>query len=172
MIELAKSLEYITILPDQLDKDPWKLNVQNGAIDLKTGKIGIHQRDNLITKILPVEYNPRATCPTWLSFLDRIMDGNSDLIRFLQKGVGYSLTGSTSEQCLLILHGHGANGKSVFLSTIASVLGAYSDQTPVSTLMIKRGESVPNDIARLKGTRFVVAVEVEAGQRLAESLVK
>ena len=172
MIELAKSLENITIMPDQLDKDPWKLNVQNGTINLKTGQIGTHKRDDLITKILPVAYDPSAKCPTWLTFLDRIMGGDTELIRFLQKGVGYSLTGSTSEQCLLIIHGNGANGKSVFLSTIASLLGAYATQTPVTTLMVKRNESIPNDIARLKGARFVAAVEAEEGQRLAESAVK
>lgn len=172
MIELAKSLEYITILPDQLDKDPWKLNVQNGTIDLKTGQIGTHKRDDLITKILPVAYNPSAKCPTWLMFLDRIMDGNLDLIRFLQKAIGYSLTGSISEQCIFILYGGGANGKSVFLSTISFLMGDYAAQSPISTLTVKKGESVPNDLARLKGKRFVSASESEVGQMLAESLIK
>lgn len=155
-----------------LDSDPWLLNVANGVLDLRTGELHAHARERLCTKLAPINYDPGAVCPTWDAFLSRIMSGNSNLVAFLQRAVGYSLTGNTSEQCLFILHGTGANGKSTFLTTIGALLGDYAAQTPTDTLMVKRGESIPNDLARLVGTRFVTAVEAEEGRRLAESLVK
>jgi len=100
------------------------------------------------------------------------MDGNQGLIEFLQTAVGYSLTGDISERVMFILYGRGANGKSTFLKTLDSVFGEYASTTPTSTLYSKRFEGVPNDIARLKGQRFVIAIESEEERRLAESLVK
>lgn len=100
------------------------------------------------------------------------MAANQELISFLQRSVGYSLTGDTSEQCLFILHGSGANGKSTFLQTIASILGDYAMSTPTETLLVKPRGAIPSDVARLKGARFVTASEAEAEQRLAESLIK
>lgn len=90
----------------------------------------------------------------------------------MQKAVGYSLTGSTEEQCLFILHGTGANGKSTFLNTISTMLGDYARQTPTDALLVKRGDGLSNDVARLHGARLVSAVEVEGGRRLAEAQVK
>jgi putative DNA primase/helicase len=94
------------------------------------------------------------------------------LIRFVQRAVGYSLTGSTNEQCLFILYGSGANGKSTFLNTISAMLGDYARQTPTDTLLVKRGDGISNDVARLHGARFVSAMEVDNGRRLAEAQVK
>jgi P4 family phage/plasmid primase-like protien len=173
MIETSKSLNGIPVLPDDLDKHPWTLNVNNGEIDLRTGKLEGHKRENLITKLAPVTYDPNAKCPTWESFLCRIMNGNTSLIGFLQRAIGYALTGDTGEQCLFILYGAGANGKSVFLDTVSALFGEdYAQNTPASTLMVRRNEGIPNDIAALKGARLITAIEAEEGQRLAESLVK
>jgi putative DNA primase/helicase len=172
-IEHAKSLHGISILPDKFDRPQWILNVENGTIDLKTGKLMPHRREDLITKLAQVTLDPYAKCPTWDGFLHKIMSGNKNIIDFLQRVIGYSLTGSTREQCLFILHGNGANGKSTFLKTISDMLGNdYVTNTPTQTLMVRRGESIPNDIAALKGARLVTAVEAEEGQKLAESLVK
>jgi putative DNA primase/helicase len=99
------------------------------------------------------------------------MDGNQDLIKFLQKAVGYSLTGSTREQVIFMFDGSGANGKSTFITLVLSLLGDYAQQTPTETLLRKQG-GIPNDIARLKGARFVAAVEAESGRQLAEVLIK
>ena len=107
-----------------------------------------------------------------MSSLSRIMDGNEQLIDFLQRAVGYALTGETSEQCLFIFWGGGANGKSTFLQAMSHVLGDYSMSTPTETLLVKRRGAIPNDVARLKGARFVVACEADAENRLAESLIK
>jgi putative DNA primase/helicase len=172
MVSLAQSEPGIPVTPDQLDRDPWKLTVPNGTLDLRTGALGPHGRADLITKLAPVPYEPDARCPTWLAFLDQITQGQRDLIAFLQRAAGYALTGDTREQCLFILYGTGANGKSTFLNTLRAVLGDYAKQTPTETLLVKRDGGIPNDLARLHGARFVAAVEAEAGRRLAESLVK
>lgn len=120
----------------------------------------------------PHDYNPDAGCDEWEEHLDKVMDGIQTLISFLQRAFGYSLTGDTSERALFILHGSGANGKSVTIDTIANALGDYSLRTPTETLLIKRSEGIPNDVARLMGARFVYASEAESGKRLAESVVK
>ena len=117
-------------------------------------------------------YDPQAACPTWEAFLRRILAEDEDLIRYVQKAVGYSLTGSTDEQCLFILHGSGANGKSTFLNTIGTMLGGLCPADSNRRLLVKRGDSISNDVARLHGARFVSAVEVESGRRLAEAQVK
>jgi putative DNA primase/helicase len=173
MIELAQSEQGTAVTPHKLDIEPWLLNVENGTLDLKTGLLRAHSRKDLITKIAPVPYDKEAVCPTWDKFLDEIMPGDPDLIRFLQKAVGYSLTGDTGEQVLFILFGTGANGKSTFINTILHLLGDYGLQTPTETLLAKKhGTGIPNDLARLKGARFVAAVEAEQGRPLAEALVK
>jgi len=173
MISLAQSEPGIPIDPEELDKDPYLLTCVNGTIDLRTGQLLTHKRENLITQLAPVIYDPEAKCELWIRFLDRIMDGNENLISFLQKVVGYSLTGDTTEQCLFILYGTGANGKSTFLQAISSILGDYAKQTPVETLLVKKHlGGIPNDVARLKGARMVMASEAESGQRIAESLIK
>lgn len=172
MLFMAQSEPGISVTPDKLDADLWALNIDNGTINLQTGQLLAHDPARMITKLAPVDYEPQAKCDLWLSFLDRVMAGNQDLIGFLQRAVGYALTGSIREQVIFILYGIGANGKSSFLETIGSLLGDYAARTPTQTLLLKRGNTIPNDIARLKGARFVTITEVEAGRRLAEGLVK
>lgn len=162
----------LPIVPESLDRDKFLLNLDNGTYDLKALEIRDYDPDDYITKIAPVSHDPKAVCPMWDAFLDRVMGGDPELVYFLQKCVGYSLTGDTSEQCLFILYGEGQNGKSTFLETVSAMIGDYAQQTPVETLMIKRNDSISNDIARLQGARFVAAIEVEEGKRLAESLIK
>ena len=172
MVELAKSEPGIPVLSDQIDSDIWLLNCKNGTLDLRTGELRPHNRKDYITRIIPTEYNPYADFEEWAKFLDRIMNGNRELISFLQRAVGYSLTGSTREQCLFMLYGSGANGKTTFLEAIAETLADYAQRTPTDTLLAKDTSGISNDIARLKGARFVVASEVEEGRKMAESLVK
>ena len=172
MIELVKSEPGIGVVPQQLDTDPWLLAVENGVVNLRTGILRPHDRADLITKIAPVRFDAQATCPTWNAFLERIMSERQPLIAFVQRVVGYTLCGDTSERSLFVLHGVGANGKSTLLDTIRSLLGDYAARTPVETLLVKHGNSIPNDVARLQGKRYVYASEADEGRRLAEALVK
>ena len=155
-----------------LDCDPFVLNVLNGTVDLRTGRLHPHRRENLLTKLAPVSYSPLATCLLWLKFLDRIMDGNQELITYLQRVVGYGLTGDVSEQCLWFFHGTGANGKSTFLTTLLAILGDYGMQSVSDLLMVKNHESHPTERADLLGKRFVATIETEEGNRVAEALMK
>ncbi|RJP72359.1 MAG: hypothetical protein C4532_06295 [Candidatus Abyssobacteria bacterium SURF_17] len=106
----------IIATPDHFDRDPWLLNVNNGAIDLRTGNLREHRPDDLITKIATIDFDPASPPPDrWSRFLDEIFGGNRDLINFVQRVCGYALTGSVCEQKLFLLHGSGANGKPTFL---------------------------------------------------------
>jgi len=172
MIDLARGLEGVPVKSSEMDANSWLLNVNNGTLDLHSGDLHEHARENRITKLAPIAHDPNALCPTWDAFLYRIMAGNMRLIGFLRRAVGYALTGEVSEQCFFILYGTGQNGKSTFLETIGAVLNDYRVHTPTETILTKRGDSIPNDIARLRGARLVTAIETDEGKRLAESLVK
>jgi putative DNA primase/helicase len=170
MVSLAQS--ELPIKPDVFDKNKYFLNVKNGTIDLKTGILHPHKKENYITKVAPVVYDKNAECPEWERFLDRILDGNENLISFMQRAVGYSLSGDVSEQCLFIFWGAGANGKSTFLRTIGTLMGDYSQHAATETILLKKGGGIPNDLARMKGARFVTCSEAEAEHKLAENLIK
>jgi putative DNA primase/helicase len=172
MVDLTQSEPGLQVQQSALDSDPWLLNVQNGTLDLRTGEFRLHRREDLITKIIPTNYNPQATCPAWNAFLEQIMPDNQDQIKFLQKAIGYSLTGSNKEQVLFIFYGTGANGKTTFINVIHSLLGDYAMNTPTETLLVKQGNGIPSDVARLRGARFVSANEAEHGKYVAEALVK
>jgi putative DNA primase/helicase len=172
LISLAKSCDGIPVSPLELNVNEWLYNVNNGTLDLKTGCLLPHERSHLITKIAPVVYDPNATCPKWEAFLDKIMAGDQEMVAFLHRMIGYTLTGSTSEQCLFFLYGQGANGKSTFLEVIRALLGEYARQADFSTFIQRKSDAVRNDIAALEGARMVTAVEVEDGKQFAESLVK
>ena len=173
MVSLAEHQHGVPILPDQIDAEPWMLNVQNGILDLRTGELLPHRREALLTKISPVPYNPRATCPTWLAFLDRIMAGDRERVAFLQRAIGYTLTGNTSEQVLFFCYGFGKNGKSTLLDTVQALLGEdYATQATTEILMARNQAGHPTELARLKGARMVAAVEAEEGRRFNEPLLK
>jgi putative DNA primase/helicase len=171
---LAQSEPGIPVVPDNLDADHWLLNVKNGTLDLKTGKVRPHQREDLVTKLVPAAFDPEAKCPHWLRFLDRVLDGDQELVGYLQRVVGYALTGSTREQCFFFLYGTGANGKSTFLDVVRELMGDYGQHMPTEALLTKSyASSGPTpEIARLKGVRYATAVEADAGRHLAESLIK
>ncbi len=172
MIAAARTEEGIAVTPSAFDRDPWLLNVANGTLDLRSGVLRPADRADRLTKLAPVAYDPAARCPTWLTFLDRVLDGKAEVIAFLQRAVGYSLTGDISEHCLFLLFGTGRNGKSTFLETLSATLGDYAMTTPTDTLLVRREGGIPNDLARLPGARLVSASESEAGRNLAEALVK
>jgi putative DNA primase/helicase len=171
-IASLRSEPSVPVLPSQLDSHHRLLNLANGTLDLDTATLRPHDRADLLTKLGPVEYDAGARCPLWLSFLNRIMDGNTDLIDYLQRLVGYGLTADVSEQSIWFFHGAGANGKSTFLSTVLALMGDYGMQAVSDLLMVKANESHPTERADLLGKRFVCTIETEEGKRLAESLMK
>lgn len=171
MIRLAQSLPGVPITPAEMDRDPWLLNCANGTIDLHTGELRPHRREDLVTRLVPVDYDPEAACDLWEKFLYRILP--ADVVDFVQRSLGYALTGSCKEQCLFILWGHGANGKSTLLGRISEVLGTYAMHTRTEVLLDKPNSGeVSNEIARLHGPRFVTAFEVGRGKKLSENLIK
>lgn len=172
MLRRAQSEQGIAITPQQLDADPWLLCCLNGVIDLRTGKLREHDRDLLMTKMAPVAFDENAECFRWQAFLSRIMGGNQSLIDFLQRAIGYSLTGVTDERALFFQYGAGANGKSTFLEVIRALLAGYAQQADFTTFLERKGDGPRNDIARLFGARVVTSSEVGEGKRLNESLVK
>lgn len=157
---------------EEFDRHKYLFNVENGIINLETGTLQPHDRELKITQIANVEFDENAKCPTWLNFLQQIFLGDSDLIEYMQRLVGYSLTGDISEQSMYFLVGGGSNGKSTFVNTIKKLMGDYGLQTNSDTFIKKKNEGANNDIARLANARFVSAVESEEGEKLQESLVK
>lgn len=155
---------------DEWDADPWLLNTPGGVVDLKTGRQRPHERADRITKITTA--TPKGECPQWTSFLSDITGGDADLQSYLQRMVGYCLTGVTSAHALFFLYGTGANGKSVFANVVATILGDYASTAPMDTFVETRGDRHPTDLAGLRGARFVSAIETEQGRRWNESKVK
>lgn len=172
MMALARSRPGAPVSPDDLDADPRLLNAQNGTIDLQSGELREHRREDLITKIVTIEYGPDAQAPRFERFLTEIFDGDEDVIGFVRRFAGYSLTGSTEERCFAILHGRGKNGKSTLVELLQDVMGDYATTTDTETVLAKRYQGVGNDVAALKGARFIATAEVEQGRALAESKVK
>ncbi|WFM71823.1 phage/plasmid primase, P4 family [Halomonas sp. CKK8] len=156
---------------DDFDSEPMLLPVLNGTVDLRTGDLHEHRREHMLTKMAPVYFDTSATCPTWEAFLERVLP-DYDVRVFVQRLVGYSLTGSTSEQILAFLYGGGRNGKSVFIETLASLMGDFHSATRIETVSMTRGAGIPNDVAALAGSRMVTVSETPEGSRLNESLVK
>lgn len=167
---LARTDRRLAANPDQWDSDPWLLNTPGGVVNLKTGELGPSDPALHMTKVTGAA--PGGDCPTWLLFLDRITGGDAELQAYLQRVLGYALTGDTSEHALFFGYGTGANGKSVLIDTIAGILGDYHSTAPIETFTESNSERHPTDLARLRGARLVTAVETEQGRRWAESRIK
>jgi len=168
MLELARS--ELPVAPDELDADPMVLNAKNGTIDLRTGELREHRREDLITKLAPVEYDRGAEAPTWARTLERVLPA-PEVRAFFKKLCGYAISGDVSEHVLPVLYGTGANGKSTILNALLEAAGGYGMQAAPDLLIAKRGGH-PTEVADLFGMRLVASIEVEDGRRLAESLVK
>lgn len=172
-IGIAQSLDGIVCRADDFDADSLLLTVANGTIDLRTGELREARREDMITRASPVVYDAHAEAPTWLAFVDRIFAGDPELIAFMQRASGYSLTGETKEQCLFVCYGTGANGKTTFTEALSHVLGDFAIEAAGETFVdSKKGRSTDNKMADLRGARLVTTSETGDGNRLNESLVK
>ncbi len=173
MLEMAWSEPGIPLPPDSFDRDPWLFNCLNGTVDLRTGELHAHDRDDLITKLAPVFYDPDATLPLWERFLESTTNGDTELQKFLQLCAGYSLTGSTAEEKLFFVHGPAGSGKSTFTEALKAACGDYAATAAFDSFMMQGRTGAPrDDIASLAGARLVTSIEVEDGKRLAGALVK
>jgi putative DNA primase/helicase len=168
--QLAKADEHLAATADQWDSDRWLLNTPAGTVDLRTGATTPHKPADYCTKITAAA--PDGACPLWMSFLTKIFDGDAELIAFVKRMAGYALTGSTQEHALFFLYGTGANGKSVFLTTLSGVLGDYALTAPIETFTANNRDGHPTDLAMLLGARLVTATETEEGRRWAEAKIK
>jgi len=155
---------------EQWDANPWVLNTPHGVIDLRTGTVRAATREDYCTKITAVA--PGGECPLWLRTLARITNFNQELQQYLQRLCGSVLTGITRDQTFFFFYGTGANGKSVFVNTIAGVLGDYARTAAMETFTASTSDQHPTDLAGLQGARLVVASEIEDGKRFAISKLK
>ena len=167
---LARADRRLAATVDQWDADPWLLNTPDGVVDLKTGILRPHRVEDFMTKITAV--GPGGNCPLFLAFLDRIMNGDHELISYLQRVFGYGLTGEIIEHALFFWYGTGANGKSVLLSTVSGLLGDYHTVAPIETFTVSNSDRHSTDLAGLRGARLVSASETEEGRRWAEAKIK
>jgi putative DNA primase/helicase len=172
LISLAKTDLYVVINHEMFDSDHNILNVKNGIYDFTTHTLKPHDKSKFLTRLCPVEYSPDATCPNFTRFLNRIFQSHPDIIPYLKRAVGYSLTGNVQEHVLFLLHGSGSNGKSTLLFVLSELMGDYGATTESATFTTDRGDSVRNDIARLVGTRLVSASENTIDSKLDETLIK
>ena len=171
-LKLARSDRSIAVTPKEFDRDPWAFNVRNGTIDLRTGLLRPHERRDLISKMAGVAFDPDAKCPKFEAFILRIAGGDAELAAYLCRAAGYAMTARVSEQCIFMLYGEGANGKTTFLKVIQALCGDYATTISPELLVSKRHEDHPTGLTDLDGSRFVPTVEVDDGKKLAEALLK
>ena len=173
-LAIAKVSRAVAIEADSFDNASYIFNVNNGIIDLKTGELKPHDPDLLLSKISPIDYSPEEECPKFNKFMEEITCGDKDLEKWMQVYFGYSLTASVKEQLFGVFYGTGGNGKSVLVNVISTIMGQYTLETPVETILSKHNGSggASNDIARIKGARLVTCRESDQGHAMAESLIK
>ena len=175
MVALAQKESTVSALSKHFDTDPLLLNMQNGTLDLRTGELRGHQRSDRLTKLCPMAFDPHANCGRWLAFLDEVLPDQPEVVAFLQRSLGYSLTADIEEQCFWLLIGSGKNGKSKFLDAIQFMFGDYAVATAFDTFAAKRAGAPisPRDgMASLVGSRFVRASESDDGTRFSEAQLK
>lgn len=167
-----RSVPNVSIATTDFDDRPDLLNFKNGTVDLRTGRMRPHSQADLLTYMLDLEYQPAAKCPRWEAFLSEIFPDMPEMPAYIQRLVGYGITGHTAEQSFAVMWGKGANGKSVLVDTLTTVFRAITRTTPFSTFEERKSGGIPNDIAALHGARLVMASEGESGKPMSESILK
>jgi len=154
------------------DRDDDALGVANGIVDLRSGAFRAARRADMLSRVASARFIAGAEAPQWLNFLDRIFAGDHALISFVQRAIGYSCSGRTTEQCFFPCFGQGANGKSTFFHVVGKLLADYAYPAPFETFLARPGDRATNDLAAMDGSRFVTASEPEEGRHLASGLMK
>lgn len=159
---------------EDFDPDDYAMCASNGWVNLRDGNLQRHDPAKRFSMTCSASFARDRVAPVWQKTVKEVFTGDTDLMSYFQRAVGYSVLGGNSEQVLFICHGAGANGKSLLLETIKNVLGSYAQSMPISTLM--RGKLNPSganpEIARLRGIRFALASETEKGQRWSANNIK
>jgi putative DNA primase/helicase len=172
MLRLAESDPRVSVEPEDFDKSSWVLNLSNGTIDLDSARLREHRPEELLTKVAGPEYQPNAQCPRWERFLAEVFEPHPEIIPFIQKAIGYSLTGDTREECVFVFVGRGRNGKSTCLRVLHQLLGNYGGVAEIDTFLASRGTALREDIADMRGRRFVSAQEPVMNVAFAEATLK
>lgn len=172
MLHMAESDPRVSVEPGDFDSPPWVLNLSNGSIDLKFGRFREHRSEELLTKLAGTEYQSKTRCPLWKQFLAEVFAPHPEIIPFLQRAVGYTLTGETREECVFVLAGRGRNGKSTLISILHRILGQYGGVAEMDTFLASHGTALREDIADMRGRRFVSAQEPMLDGKFAEGTLK
>ncbi|WP_458085773.1 phage/plasmid primase, P4 family [Streptomyces malaysiensis] len=172
MVKELKSVPGVFVAADAFDQNLDVLAFRNGVVDLRTGKMREHRPEDMNTAVLDIDYDPDAKCPGWDKFLVEIMPGMPEMPAYLQRLVGYGITGRTTEQCFAVFHGKGANGKSVFVDATAKIFRAVTKNTPFETFEERSRGGIPNDIAALRDARLVTSSEGDSGRPMSEAVLK
>lgn len=174
MIKLARYEHPIPVRAPDFDRNPFLFNTRSGTVDLLTGDVYPPRREDLLLKYAPVEHDANAECPRWLEMLKTIFDGNEETIKFVQRAVFYSLTGSIDEECMFILYGTGANGKTTFIETIQALVADYGSVAPIELLLKSNKAQTDSErlFAPLTGVRFLSVTEPEQNDRMAMGRIK
>jgi putative DNA primase/helicase len=157
----------------ELDKDPWLLNCPNGVVDLRIGELRNHDPGDYITKLCPTRFDPLATCPHWEAFIYSVFRKNEEMVTFMQRYLGWCLSGDVSEDLLAVFWGAGSNGKSTLIETVLAVMGGeYASPGSEELVREKKGDSHPTHVADLFGRRFCPIVETPEDMRMDVAKVK
>ena len=172
LLRSARSEYGMSTTGAEWDAEPLLLGCQNGVLDLATGRLIKPQSKMRITQQANTVFDPAAKCPLWEKTLQSYWPDDDEIVGFVQRAVGYSMSGSISEQVFFCLFGEGANGKSTFLGVIQKLLGDYAYTMPFSTVEFDNRSTISNDVAALRGKRFVLSSETQEDIRLNEGRIK
>jgi len=172
MLALARAMQPIADAGTKWNCDPYLLGVANGVVDLRTGRLRRGKPDDRITFSTSIPFDANAPCRRWTKFVSEIFANDRELVSFVQRAIGYSITGISTEQCLFLLYGTGSNGKGTLVNTLKRLLGDYAWNMPFATIEMRDRAAIPNDVAALVNRRFVTASETNDGTRLNEARVK
>lgn len=172
LISLAESNPALVVEAAELDADAWLVGVTNGTLDLRSGRFFTAERGDLITRSLGTRWDETATCPKWEKFLAEVMKGDAELVEYIRRAVGYTLTGGTREQVFFFLWGSGANGKSKVSETLQALLGDYCHRASAELFDKRHDRKKDPELAEVAGARLILASETQEGSRMDERLVK
>lgn len=170
--QLSRYQRELKIRQEQLNTHKMLLNVSNGTLDLTTGEIREHRFEDYLTNFVDIVYDPKAECPLWIELLNTYLLDDQEMVDYLQRAIGYSLTGNTDEQCFFFLSGGGQNGKGTVIRTIQKILASYYKIVSFRTLTERASDSIRNDLARLDGCRVALVSEGSRAVNLDEELIK